>query len=146
MWRLPKRDEIDKYATINKVESLLEEYPRLCRVAGVKVQQSLTANYNSVAVSHSTTNTNEESIINAIGARKEIQDIDYALSLLNDTNRKILEYKYKYGYGDRFAYSRLAISESTYYRYLIKAKIEFAEAYCNGVLLVKDGARGIGGI
>lgn len=134
-------DNIDKKATKENVDELLSLYRRLARMADEEFLPKMTATY-SFEIKGSGGGVSDslgEAISRRIASQQEIHKITKAINKLNGYHRQLLFEKYirRRQQTDIMIYVGLAMSESTYYRELEKAQLEFAEAYDNGRLLAE---------
>ena len=132
-------EEVDKKKTKRKVDQLLSNYHRIRRVAGLPVEQKITASFSlePFAPSNTPSNPIERGVIKKLEAEEILQDIHRAINCLTFTSRQRIYFKY-ISYDCAFDYEiymNLNISKDTYYRELEKAQIEFAEAFQGGKLI-----------
>lgn len=132
-------DNIDKSATKENVDKLLSLYRRLARMADEEFIPKMTATYSfEVKASGGVSDSLGEAISRSVSAQQEIKKIVKALNKLNSYQRQLLFEKYikRRQQTDIMIYIGLNMSESTFYRELEKAQLEFAEAYDDGRLLL----------
>lgn len=132
-------DNIDKSATKESVDELLNLYRRLARMADEEFIPKMTATY-SFEIKGSGGGVSDslgEAISRSVSAQQEINKIMKAVNKLNSYQRQLIFEKYikRRQQTDIMIYIGLNMSESTFYRELEKAQLEFAEAYEGGVLL-----------
>lgn len=135
-------DNIDKKATKENVDELLNLYRRLARMADEEYMPKMTATY-SFEIKGSGGGVSDslgEAISRSVSAQQEINKIMKAVNKLNSYQRQLIFEKYikRRQQTDIMIYIGLNMSESTFYRELEKAQLEFAEAYDDGRLLVED--------
>lgn len=131
-------DNIDKNATKENVDELLSLYRRLARMADEEFIPKMTATYSfEIKGSGGTSDSLGEAISRSVSAQQEINKIMKAVNKLNSYQRQLLFEKYikRRQQTDIMIYIGLNMSESTFYRELEKAQLEFAEAYEEGRLL-----------
>lgn len=130
---------IDKKATKENVVKLLKLYRRLVRMADEEFLPKMTATYSfePKGTGGGISDPLGESISNKVAAQEEINRIVKAINKLSSQNRKLLYMKYmkRNVLSDIYIYVDLSMSESTYYRELDRAYIEFSEAYDDGKLM-----------
>lgn len=132
-------DNIDKSATKENVDELLNLYRRLARMADEEFIPKMTATY-SFEIKGSGGGVSDslgEAISRKISAQQEIHKIMKAINKLNGYHRQILFERYmrRCPQTDIMIYVSLCMSESSYYRELAKAQLEFADAYDEGRLI-----------
>lgn len=132
--------EVDEKATRDKVDELLKRYHTYRRLAGMPIEQKVTATYSLEPKSFGGGNSDKiaDSVAIKVDAEPIYQDIIKAINILSVKSRKRIYEKYISGV-DSPLYEVVDgenISESTYKRDLGKAQIEFAEAFRGGELLV----------
>ncbi|MFL2071176.1 ArpU family phage packaging/lysis transcriptional regulator [Marinilactibacillus psychrotolerans] len=133
-------DNIDKKATKENVDELLSLYRRLARMADEEYMPKMTATY-SFEIKGSGGGVSDslgEAISRSVSAQQEINKIMKAVNKMNSYQRQLIFEKYikRRQQTDIMIYIGLNMSESTFYRELEKAQLEFAEAYDNGRLLL----------
>ena len=133
--------EIDKEATKEKANELLSNYRRLARIADEEYIPKVTASYSfeitgSGGLSESPI---EKAIVRKEFAAHTLKSIAKALNKINAYQRKLIYDKYmcRKEMTDIMIYMSNDMSESTYYRELGRAQLNFAEAYENGRLLTE---------
>lgn len=131
--------EIDKEQTIKNVDKFLKKYHTIRRLSGNDIPQRLT----SIITDTPSTGTHnnhalEDKIANKIDCEQIFLDINLAISKLDKDSQNLIWGKYIASdrYTDYDYYSKMCISKSTYYEWLNRARIEFAEAYHGGELFV----------
>lgn len=131
-------DNIDKSATKENVDELLNLYRRLARMADEEFIPKMTATYSfEIKGSGGVSDSLGEAISRSVSAQQEINKIMKAVNKLNGYQRQLIFEKYikRRQQTDIMIYIGLNMSESTFYRELEKAQLEFAEAYDGGRLL-----------
>ncbi|KAA9299546.1 MULTISPECIES: ArpU family phage packaging/lysis transcriptional regulator [Aerococcus] len=126
---------VDEEKTAKKVNKLLSGYDRLRRLSGY--QGRLVANYRYTPEKHvkNAGNYSEDLIEIREEAKAKVLEIENAIDLVEPELGKILEKKYIKHFKNTEIYIEYCYSESTFYRLLRKAQIQFAEAFKGGELL-----------
>lgn len=126
-------DNIDEKGTIKNVEKLLGLYRKLERMAGQEVSTKMTATYSSESRRSSGGHSDAvgDGVVRKVAAQQEIQKINEAVNKLSENHKDIIYEKYmkRTPQTSIMIYVSLCMSESTFYRELKKAKLEFAEVY-----------------
>ncbi|MDO4671283.1 MAG: ArpU family phage packaging/lysis transcriptional regulator [Aerococcus sp.] len=132
--------EIDEEKTVKNVDALLKKCHMIRRLAGEPVPQRLTSVLTSTPKSPSYQNTNESNLFKKLDCESTFQEINRALSTLDQHSQNLLWGKYISSdrYYDYEFYSQMAISKTTYYMRLNRARLDFAESYNGGELLAVD--------
>lgn len=134
-------DNIDKKATKENVDELLNLYRRLARMADEEYMPKMTATYSFEIKGNGGSISDQigEAVSRKFAAQQEIIKITKAINKLNSYHRQLLFERYmkRRPQTDIMIYVGLNLSESTFYRELEKAQLEFAEAYDDGRLLVE---------
>lgn len=134
-------DNIDKKATKENVDELLNLYRRLARMADEEYMPKMTATYSFEIKGSGGSISDQigEVVSRKFAAQQEIIKITKAINKLNSYHRQLLFERYmkRRPQTDIMIYVGLNLSESTFYRELEKAQLEFAEAYDDGRLLVE---------
>lgn len=133
--------EIDKEQTKKKVHRLLSYYRSMARLADEEYTPRITATYSLELKSPGSGKSDNvgNSVTRKVTAEQELWKIGRALNKLDAYNRQILHDRYISikRKSDINIYMDLSMSESTFYRELEKAQLEFAEAYDYGRLIVE---------
>lgn len=131
-------DLINEKQTIASVTALLKEYATIKRLSGII--GTVTADYSFMP--SSVPSSSDGSMFRILERREKAQSqiraIHEALELLSEEGEKLLRLKFTIEpkmTDESIAY-RLGVSSASYYRLLKKYKIQFAEAYKGGELLV----------
>ena len=138
--------EIDEKETKLKADALLKAYPRFLRIAGRKVETTMTQQLTFMPGSQRDPRTSEIElkVQKKVDAEKIVADINKAINAQDARSRNRLLKKYITNGGELYDYQIYAaenISEATYYRELGKAQIGFAEAFRYGELLTFENDR-----
>lgn len=132
--------EVDEIKTADKARALLNNYFRIERIAGESYSPRLTASYSQVPKGYTGTvsNPTEKMVARKLDAQSELVAIHEAVSLLSDQAQILIKAKYmnRADFSTVAVYMDLAMSESSFYRKMRIALVEFAEAYKCGTLLV----------
>lgn len=130
-------DLINEKQTIASVTAFLKEYATIKRLSGII--GTVTANYSFMP---SSVPSSDGSMFRILERREKAQNqikaIHEALELLSEEGKELLRLKFTIEpkmTDESIAY-RLGVSSASYYRLLKKYKIQFAEAYKGGELLV----------
>lgn len=134
-------DEVDEKKTIKLAEKKLKNYRRYLRIAGMRLEQQITQNWNTEprGVSNQRHSQVESIVSRKDEAQRELEAIEEAVHYLDDDlGREIIEkiYLNKETVKNYVIYTDLAISHTTFYELKNEALLQFAEAYKNGELLV----------
>ena len=133
-------DDIDEKATIKNVEKVLRLYRKLERMAGEEVSTKMIATYSSESRRSSGGHSDAvgNGVSRKVAAQQEIEKINKAIKNLSENHQEIIFEKYmkRASQTDIMIYVSLCMSESTFYRELKKAKLEFAEVYEDRKLVV----------
>ena len=132
--------EIDKKKTIKQAEKKLKDYKRYLRMAGIRLEQRITQNWNAEPRGASNQKHSQiESIVSRKDeAERELEAIEEAVSFIDDDlGREIIERLYfsKETIKHYAIYADLSISHTFFYDLRNEALLQFAEAYKNGELL-----------
>ena len=132
---------INEKQTIAKARKLLEQYHRIKRVAMQEVYQPLTAQITPIPtgkVKNQNSSKIEIGVQRKLEATDTLQAIDQAIHVLSDKDKHRITAKFMSGTQtfDYEIYNTENISQSTYYRQLHEALLNFAECYKGGQLLV----------
>lgn len=131
--------EIDERRTRDNVIRLFEQYDSLCRLAGEDYEQSMTASYSlepkgPMGISRPVENL----VTRKVTAIQILESVYDALDKLNIEQRAMLWNHYILKNATEFVIEQeYNMSKPTYYTYLKKAQIAFAEVYNVGELLVE---------
>lgn len=130
--------EIDKERTIQNVDQLLKKYHTFRRLSGQPVPQKLSSVISEEPRASGGRYTTEDRIIDKIEYEQIYEDINDALRMLSANSQNLIWCKYLSDnrQPDYVYYSKMCISHTTYYDWLNKARMEFAEAYRSGELIV----------
>lgn len=135
--------EIDKDKTKENVHRLLSHYRSMVRLADEEYTPKVTATFSlelkSPGGSGGNSDTVGRMVARKVTAESELWKIGRAMNKLDAYSRQLLHDRYisRRKKSDINIYMDLAMSESTFYRELEKAQLEFAEAYDYGRLLVE---------
>lgn len=124
------------------VDRLLSEYRTMTRLADEEYTPRITATYSlDLKVPGGISDNVSKSVLRKVVAERELWKIGRAMNKLDAYSRQLLHDRYisKGKKSDIQIYSDLNMSESTFYKELSEAMIEFAEAYDNGRLIVDLG-------
>lgn len=129
--------EIDREKTIKNVDDLLKKYHTFRRISGNAIPQKLTSTLDDMPKSPTHENVMESKLVKKIDCEAIYHDINLALSRLDKDSQNLLWGKYiaTDRHSDYERYSQMAISHTTYYQWLNKARLSFAEAYHHGELI-----------
>lgn len=133
--------DIDEKATQKKVNTLLDSYSRLERLANQPVEQKLTQVLSFEPKSYTGNGGSpiENRVAMKVEAEMTLKEINNAMQVLSPESQRRLKDHYifnKRSYNPtKILYDKNFESSDTYYRKLNRAKIEFAEAYGSGELL-----------
>lgn len=133
--------EIDNEKTKEKVHRLLSHYRSMARLADEEYTPKITATF-SLELKGSGGKPSDQvgnAVSRKVTAEQELWKIGRAMNKLDAYTRQLLHDRYisKEKKSDIRIYMDLSMSESTFYRELEKAQIEFAEAYDYGRLIVE---------
>lgn len=132
--------EIDEAKTKENVDRILSFYRTMTRIADEEYTPRITATYSLELKAPGGISDNVgDAVTKKVTAESELLKIAKAMNKLNAYYRQLLHGRYidKKQLSDVMIYMDLGMSESTYYRLLGKAQLEFAEAYENGRLLTE---------
>lgn len=129
--------DIDEDKSRQQADRLLKQYWRVKHIAG-SASHLKSPTYNHAPKSSNNINNAENKTIQAIEARKTLENVEYTLEQLPDNYVRLLRMRYLNAEKLTVIYicMELSISEGTFRRHKKLALIEFAEAYPNGELLV----------
>lgn len=130
--------EINVEKTSKNVSDFLDHYHTIRRMAGEPVPHSMTSVLSETPKSAPIGNTAEKNIFDQLESQEILHAIHSALACLSSESRRLIWEKYIVG-SSRYNYERyeeMGISRPTYNRWLDSARVEFAEAYNHGELLV----------
>lgn len=132
---------INEKQTIAKARKLLEQYHQIKRVAMQEVSQPLTAQITSMPTNKAKNQNSskiEIGVQRKLDAAELLKSIDQAIQVLSDKDKHRISSKFMNGTQifDYEIYEAENISQSTYYRQLNSALLNFAECYKGGQLLV----------
>lgn len=131
---------VDRGLTKLNVDRLLSQYRTMTRLADEEYTPRITATYSlDLKAPGGISDNVSKSVIRKVVAEKELWKIGRAMNKLDAYSRQLLHDRYisREKKSDIQIYSDLNLSESTFYKDLTKAMIEFAEAYDSGRLLVE---------
>lgn len=132
--------KIDRGVTKLNVDRLLSEYRTMERLADEEYAPKITATYSLVLKAPGDVSDNvSKTVTRKVVAERELWKIGRALNKLNAYSRQLLHERYisKKKKSDIEIYTDLNVSETTFYKELSEAMIEFAEAYDGGRLLAE---------
>lgn len=129
--------DIDEDKSRQQADRLLKRYWRVKHIAS-SASHLKSPIYDHVPRLSNNINNAENKTVQAIEARKTIENIEYALGQLPDNHKRLLQLRYLNADKLTVVYicMELNISEGTFRRHKKLALTEFAEAYPNGDLLV----------
>lgn len=134
--------EIDEETTRKIAKEVLSNYHRINRFAGGGASRVTSA--FSITPRSETNVTSDETALAAersVSAQNLLEDIHKAIDVLSDDVRKAIYFKYisEDGRYDYEIIEDLMISKDTFYRWLAKGQVEFAQAFRDGGLVVYKG-------
>lgn len=129
--------EVDKEKTAKNVDELLKKYHTFRRLSGNAIHQNLTSTISELPKSSSHGNVAESKILEKIDCEQIYIDINQALATLDRDAQNLLWGKYiaPDRHSDYERYSQMAISKTTYYDWINRARLAFSEAYHHGELI-----------
>lgn len=132
----------DRGLTKLNVDRLLSEYRTMTRLADEEYTPRITATYSlDLKAPGGISDNVSKAVVRKVVAEQELWKIGRAMNKLDAYSRQLLHDRYisKAKKSDIQIYSDLNMSESTFYKELTEAMIEFAEAYDGGRLIVDVG-------
>ncbi|HEM3468299.1 TPA: ArpU family transcriptional regulator [Streptococcus suis] len=127
---------VDEKKTIATTKRYLKQYPRLKTIA--RSTSTLQSNWNvsDKIKSGTISNTHEDRLLNRIAITQEVEEIERAISCLNESFKTILTEKYiKRQKNDFVLYQDMNMSEASFYKASKNALLDFACVFNNGSLL-----------
>jgi len=131
---------VDRGLTKLNVDRLLSQYRTMVRLADEEYTPRITATYSlDLKAPGGISDNVSKAVMRRVVAEQELWKIGRAMNKLDAYNRQLLHDRYisREKKSDIQIYSDLNLSESTFYKELTEAMIEFAEAYDSGRLLVE---------
>lgn len=132
--------ETDRGLTKLNVDRLLSQYRTMVRLADEEYTPRITATYSlDLKTPGGISDNVSKAVVRKVTAERELWKIGRAMNKLDAYSRQLLHDRYisREKKNDIQIYSDLNVSESTFYKELTEAMIEFAEAYDSGRLLVE---------
>lgn len=137
--------KIDRGLTKINVDRLLSEYRTMTRLADEEYTPKITATYSlDLKAPGGISDNVSKAVVRKVVAEQELWKIGRAMNKLDAYSRQLLHYRYisRSKKSDIQIYTELNLSETTFYKELSEAMIEFAEAYDGGRLIVDLGETG----
>ncbi|HEM3669701.1 TPA: DUF1492 domain-containing protein [Streptococcus suis] len=134
---------VDEKKTIATAKRYLKQYPRLKTVARSTTTLQSNWNVSDKIKSGIISNTREDRLLNRIAITQEVEEIERAISCLDEVYKTILTEKYiKRQKTDFVLYQDMNISEASFYKTLRTALVDFACIFKNGELLQYKDSQG----
>ncbi len=132
--------EVDEAATSKKVKQVFKNYPRIKSMAmkEASIGASNLSFTGHIKKKGANSDSVGDSVARKIKAEQELKEIETALASVTEDYRICMKAKYDKSTYEHVMdiYLNLNMAERTFYRYIRKGEIQFAEAYKNGGLLV----------
>ncbi|HFI0404346.1 TPA: ArpU family phage packaging/lysis transcriptional regulator [Streptococcus suis] len=127
---------IDEKKTIATAKRYLKQYPRLKAIARSTTILQSNWNVSDKIKSGTTRNTQEDRILDRIAITQEAEEIERAISCLDEVYRHILTQKYiRCTRKDYALYQEFNMGKSAFYETLQVALLDFACVFKGGELL-----------
>ncbi|MDN6291474.1 MAG: hypothetical protein L0J35_00190 [Tetragenococcus halophilus] len=132
--------ERDEKATVRQVRRVLKNYLKIGSMAEESVSIGTSKFSENGHIKKKVTNSDivGKSVTRKVMSQQELAEIERALKKVSSEYRRVLKAKYTKDYyeHDFNIYMDMGLSEKTFYRYIRKGEMQFAENYKNGMLLV----------
>ncbi|MFI3088040.1 ArpU family phage packaging/lysis transcriptional regulator [Streptococcus sp. 2022WUSS037] len=127
---------VDEKKTIATTKRYLKQYPRLKTIARSTTALQSNWTVSDKVKSRTISNTQEDRLLNRIAVTQEVEEIERAISCLDEVYKTILTEKYiKRQKTDFVLYQDMNMSDTSFYRALRNALLDFACIFNNGTLL-----------
>ncbi|HFI0466873.1 TPA: ArpU family phage packaging/lysis transcriptional regulator [Streptococcus suis] len=127
---------VDEKKTIATAKRYLKQYPRLKTIARSTTTLQSNWNISDKVKSRTISNTHEDRLLNRIAITQEVEEIERAILCLDELYKTILTEKYiKRQKTDFVLYQDMNMSDTSFYRALRNALLDFACIFNNGTLL-----------